>query len=396
MEPIIAARNLTKIYRLYRRPIDSLLELLLRRPRHTPFYALRDVSLTVQRGEAIGIIGDNGAGKSTLLKIISGTLPPTSGELTVRGRIAAILELGVGFHPELSGLENARLACALQGLSREETEEKLPSICAFAELGAFIHRPVKTYSSGMKVRLAFSIATCTDPDILIIDEALAVGDSYFQKKCIDRIEAFREAGKTLLFCSHSMYLIKQLCRRAIWLERGTLRMAGQASEVVEAYQEHVRKLRQKQTPREVFPERQEEPSAPLAWLEQVHLRPGPEIVTGERLQIQMVVGYRDLAPDDVHVAMVLFRSDGVECLGLSSQKEGVFLQEIGRGRLGATLEFPALPLLAGEYYGNVWLLDRHGLHVYSMEQRAFVFRVRQPETLPALGLVWLEHRWRTP
>jgi len=390
MAPAIEARHLTKVYRLYRRPVDSLLEMLLRRPRHTPFYALRDLSFTVSRGETVGIIGDNGAGKSTLLKIVAGTVRPTSGQIEVR--VSAILELGVGFHPDLTGIENARLACALMGLGREETEAKLPAIAAFSELGDFLERPLKTYSSGMKVRLAFAIATSVDPDILIIDEALAVGDGYFQKKCIDRIEAFREGGKTLLFCSHSMYLVKQLCRRAIWLERGSLRMVGEAAEVVAAYQDALRRREAPSPPSGKPPPSGER----LAWLEGIRLQPGSEVAFGQTLAIEIAVAHRNLPPDQLHVGLILFRNDGVECLGVSTQREGKRLAELGRNRLGIVLELPELQLLEGEYYGSLWLLDGTGLHVYDMVPRAFTFRVRQPEHLPALGLVWLPHRWRAP
>ncbi len=216
----IEVRDLSKVYRLYRRPIDRLKEAVLRRPFHQPFESLKDVSFVVPSGAGMGVIGENGAGKSTLLKMLAGTLTPTSGEVVKRGRTAALLELGAGFHPEFTGRQNIYLNAALLGLTDLEIREKEKEIVDFAELGQFIDRPLKIYSSGMKVRLAFSVATTVNPDILIVDEALSVGDQRFQEKCVDRIVKFRTQGKTILVCSHSMYMINELCSRTMWLANG--------------------------------------------------------------------------------------------------------------------------------------------------------------------------------
>ena len=213
MDIAVRADELSKQYDIYRRPVDRLLEILTRRARHTVFPALQDVTFEVERGETIGIIGQNGAGKSTLLKLLCGIARPTSGTLSTTGTIASILELGTGFHPEFSGRDNAALNAAILGLSSAEVRRRLPAIIEFSELGAFIDRPVKTYSSGMYMRLAFSVAVNVDPDILVIDEALAVGDGHFQKKCIDKIREFQDQQKTILFCSHALYYISSICRR---------------------------------------------------------------------------------------------------------------------------------------------------------------------------------------
>ena len=207
METAVRAVDVSKHYDIYRRPIDRLIELLTRRPRHVVFPALEGVSFDVEKGETVGIIGQNGAGKSTLLKLLCGVTQPSSGTLETHGTIASILELGTGFHPEFSGRDNAALNAAILGLTPSEVRERLPAILEFSELGSFLDRPVKTYSSGMYMRLAFSVAVNVDPDILVIDEALAVGDGHFQKKCIDKIREFQEAGKTILFCSHALYYI---------------------------------------------------------------------------------------------------------------------------------------------------------------------------------------------
>ena len=223
MSIAIRASDLSKSYRLYPRPVDRLFELVLPGKRHTVFPALQDVSFEIARGETIGLVGQNGAGKSTLLKLLCRVAEPTSGTLESNGTIASILELGTGFHPEFSGRDNAALNASILGLTAADIRKKLPAMLEFSELGAFLDRPVKTYSSGMYMRLAFSVAVNADPDILVIDEALAVGDGHFQKKCIDKIRDFQSRGKTILFCSHALYYISTLCHRTIWLDHGTLR-----------------------------------------------------------------------------------------------------------------------------------------------------------------------------
>jgi len=235
--PAIRVEHLGKTYRIYRRPVDRLLEAILRRPRHQPFPALGDVSFTVPKGGTLGVIGDNGAGKSTLLKLLVGTVTPTAGTVQVQGRVAALLELGAGFHMEFSGRQNIFLNAALMGIAHAEIVRKEDEIIGFSGLGAFIDRPVKMYSSGMHVRLAFAIATSVDPDILVIDEALAVGDMAFQHKCVERMQEFREQGKTMLFCSHSMYGVRELCSTVLWLMGGRVHQLGPAQEVTEAYEE---------------------------------------------------------------------------------------------------------------------------------------------------------------
>lgn len=239
MDNAVSARGIAKDYEIYARPADRLLELLSFRPRHRVFTALEDVSFEIERGESVGLIGQNGAGKSTLLKLISGVVRPSRGSLAINGSVASILELGTGFHPEFSGRDNAALNAAIIGLSPRQISAALPRIFEFSELGAFLDRPVRTYSSGMYMRLAFSVAVSVDPDVLIIDEALAVGDGYFQKKCVDRIREFQQAGRTIMFCSHAMYMVTTLCNRSLWLDRGRLMADGPAVDVVHAYEAHL-------------------------------------------------------------------------------------------------------------------------------------------------------------
>jgi len=233
----VIVEELGKDYRIYPRPVDRLLEAIFRKPRHRSLRAVHGVSFHLRMGQSLGIIGDNGAGKSTLLKLLVGTVSPSAGKIAMSGRATALLELGAGFHPEFSGRQNIFMNASLLGFSPEDIEKKEDEIIEFSGLGEFIDRPVKTYSSGMYVRLGFAIATSVDPDILIIDEALAVGDMAFQRKCIDRMNLFREQGKTMIFCSHSMYHVKELCDKTLWLNEGLMKQMGPSMEVVGRYEE---------------------------------------------------------------------------------------------------------------------------------------------------------------
>ncbi|MGD0769495.1 MAG: ABC transporter ATP-binding protein [Tepidisphaeraceae bacterium] len=231
-------RGLGKMFQIYSRPEDRLKQLLFgkRRKFYREFWALRDVDLEVHRGETVGIIGRNGSGKSTLLQMICGTLTPTCGELDVRGRVAALLELGTGFNPEFTGRENVFLNGAILGLDRRDMERRFDAVCAFADIGQFLERPVKTYSSGMYARLAFAVAISVDPDLLIIDEALSVGDEAFQRKCFARIEQIRDSGAGVLFVSHSAGNVIELCDRAVLLDQGQRLLTGKPKMVVGQYQ----------------------------------------------------------------------------------------------------------------------------------------------------------------
>jgi lipopolysaccharide transport system ATP-binding protein len=243
-EVAISLKGVSKCFKRYARPVDRLKEILLPgKSRAVPFWAIQEIDLEILRGETIGIVGQNGAGKSTLLQVITQTLTPTAGNLTVNGRISALLELGSGFNPEFTGRQNVFFNARILGLSQAEIEQKFDTIVEFADIGDFIDQPVKTYSSGMFVRLAFAVAVNTDPDILIVDEALAVGDVYFQQKCFIRLRALREAGVTLLFVSHDSSAVCKLCDRAILMEHGKVILDATPRQVVDLYEA---KLLQKQ------------------------------------------------------------------------------------------------------------------------------------------------------
>ena len=236
---MLLVQNVSKLYRLYRcssiRSDSCELNPLRRTPLHADFWALKDISFSVDRGEVVSLVGPNGCGKSTLLQVISGILQPTTGRVVTRGRVAALLELGAGFNPEFTGRENVFINGEIMGISRAEMARNLPLIEAFAEIGEFLHRPVKEYSSGMYVRLAFSTAIHVNPDILIVDEALAVGDAVFANRCIRKFEELREKKTTVLFVSHDLGLVKQLSDRAIFLLSGRIEAAGEPKRVIDKY-----------------------------------------------------------------------------------------------------------------------------------------------------------------
>jgi ABC-type polysaccharide/polyol phosphate transport system ATPase subunit len=244
MSSLIVCENVSKVFyhhgggkRLLRHYIGSLFNKSEREDHR--FYALRNVSFEIAQGESVGIVGSNGAGKSTLLSIITGLAMPDEGSVQVNGRIAALLELGSGFHPDLTGRENIRLNASLLGFTRKETDDLYESIVDFSGVGEFIDEPLRTYSSGMMLRVAFSVAVNVDPDILLIDEILAVGDQAFQAKCLERIQRLRSCGKTLLCVSHSASMLAQFCDRAIWLDHGQVVMQGDLTEVLQAYEGRV-------------------------------------------------------------------------------------------------------------------------------------------------------------
>lgn len=236
----IKIENLSKVYKLYDKPVDRLKESfsLSKKSRHKNYYALNDVSLEVKKGEILGIVGTNGSGKSTILKIITGVLTPTSGKVRIEGKISALLELGAGFNPEYTGLQNIYLNGTMMGYSKEEIDKKIEDIVEFADIGDFINQPVKTYSSGMFARLAFAVSINVDPDILIVDEALSVGDTRFQKKCYRKMEELKKR-KTIILVTHDIGVISKFCDRVAWIERGILKEVGEPLEIAKKYTAYI-------------------------------------------------------------------------------------------------------------------------------------------------------------
>ena len=402
----LIATDLAKAYRRYHKPIDSLKEMLFRRQYHEQFWALNGVSFRCEPGEVLGVVGDNGAGKSSLLKLLAGTMQPTRGELLINGRVSAILELGSGFHPDFTGLENIHLGCAMLGLSAEQIAAKVDDIIDFSEIADFIDQPVKTYSSGMFVRLAFSVVTSVDPDILVVDEALSVGDQHFQKKSMDRMMAFKDQGKALVFCSYNLYHVKELCQRAIWLDKGVVQAQGNSGEVIDQYNDHVRMQNRVSVAKPTLSEKVTavDKSQLTAYLVDVILlgsKPSENDVasyqTGDAFSVQVMAHKQSsLAAEDVHIGIIIKRNDGVQCFGVSTVLDDVTLFALGdnKNELGVVYDIPELNLLSGHYSLEIWLIDTTSAHVYDSMQSCCEFKVRQPGT--EVGVTYIEHQWSAP
>ncbi len=392
MEHAVRAVELTKQYDIYPRPLDRLLEAITRRPRHTVFPALQDVTFEVERGETVGIIGQNGAGKSTLLKLLCSVTRPTSGTLESRGSIASILELGTGFHPEFSGRDNAVLNAAILGLSPAEVRKKLPAILDFSELGTFLDRPVKTYSSGMYMRLAFSVAVNVDPDILVIDEALAVGDGHFQKKCVDKIRQFQEEGRTILFCSHALYYISSICRRTLWLDHGRVMRYGPSLDVVHEYEQFLLQ-RDRESANEGAPEG-ERAVSPVRFRDITVCdrtgRPRDVFARGEDIHVRLRLR-AESARQPVHVVVGVHRSaDDFSCFAVGTHDDG--LQPLsGRNEYDFVVQLRSVPLLRGDYSIIAFAGDENAMTVFDRRdiRPAFSMSGERYE----VGLISVDHRW---
>ncbi len=399
---VLQAHDLGKEYKLYPSPRARLKALLTGRATHRSHWALQGVSFTLHRGQCLGVIGDNGAGKSTLLKLLAGTLQPSAGRLDRVGRVTAILELGAGFHPDFSGRDNLYFGGSLIGIGHDEMTRLESEIVAFAELGEALHRPVKTYSSGMAVRLAFALVTAVQPDVLIIDEALAVGDQHFQKKCIERIMDFRENGCTILFCSHSPYHVRHMCDAALWLKGGRVQQFGETEAVLAAYDVHTRERQareQEQVVLEGAPAA-EDPTplsdtggaciltVDVAQLHDAH-DGQPPLLQGQDLVVTITA--RGRGQERPHIGFMIEQSQGVGITSLATHEDGAAPVPLGDGTWRSVLTFPDLPLHSGSYVISVFLFDETGLAVYDQWFQFMHFRFIFPKPLP--GLVRLAHHW---
>lgn len=400
---VISARGLCKTYRLFGHPGDRVKQFfsLGLRQYHREFTALKGVSFDIKRGETIGIIGRNGSGKSTLLQMICGILKPTAGSVEVSGRISALLELGAGFNPEFTGRENVYFQGALMGFTKAQMDARFDDIAAFADIGEFIDQPVRTYSSGMFVRLAFSAMIHADADILVIDEALAVGDEAFQKKCFDRLADYLGDGKTLFFVSHNLRQIERVCARAFWLAAGGVAADGDAAEVCTAYQDSLhRRMHEEQWAGSPLPNVTD--SGEIA-VNSIHLlsdggtEPLSEIEA--HAAIRVVVDFRCRTPLHAPEIIVGFHTTDMVFIAAASTAGRAGPVDFPAGEHRIECRFTDVSLLPGTYQMRLAFFDRHRRSMW-IGNRLCSFRV-----VPAagvnlmhipLGLVDMPAEWRLP
>ncbi|WP_293006409.1 ABC transporter ATP-binding protein [Nitrosomonas sp.] len=407
-EPAISTVKLSKCYQLYQHPKDRLKQFLWphrwwgSRQYYRELWALNDIDLTIIPGEVVGIVGQNGSGKSTLLQLVCGTSTPTCGEVQVNGRIAALLELGAGFNPEFTGRENVLMSAAIMGLSQAEITERIEQIIDFSGVRDFIDQPVKTYSSGMYVRLAFSVAINVDPDILIIDEALSVGDGAFARKSFTRIMQMRDAGKTILFCSHSLFQVESLCNRAIWLNKGKMVLDGESAQVVSAYQSFLDQSTTDSTVETHFtsknaPAQDKKHPSGSAHLEKVQLiadgacTPHTDITSGQSNVLINISFISDPSLPCPNIAMTLNTRDGRIITSTATWEDQFVIQRSPGGSGQICLRLKRLPLLKGEYLVNIYLLCERGLHLYDSAEAIATIQVKQVGRLQ--GYFSIPHQW---
>lgn len=387
----IEISQVVKDYAIYRSPQERLISLIKPNPAKATggkiFRALDGINLTVRRGETMGIIGRNGAGKSTLLQVLCGTVTPTAGKVRINGRFAALLELGAGFNPDFTGRENVYMNASLLGLSRAEIDDRMDSIRAFADIGDFFERAVKTYSSGMYVRLAFSVAIHTEPDVLIVDEALSVGDIRFQMKCLARIEALRARGATILFVSHSMEQIKRFCQTAIWMEGGRVKLRGEASFVADRFRDH-----------EIGHNGEASQGVPQAGVSQENVPAFIETVSVSRdfmapfepVTVDISYHIRDESIRGFLLGVAIKGLDGQHIFGPNTHLERVEVPN-KKGSHRVSYHIPSMPLLSGTYRFDVGLFTDKGMVCLDYLSEVAKLTVAAPYF--SEGLVYIPHEW---
>jgi len=404
-EPVISVKKLSKCHHIYRTPQDRLKQFLWRGRRqfYREFWALHDVSFDVYPGEVIGIVGKNGSGKSTLLQLVCGTLTPSSGSLMVKGRVAALLELGAGFNPEFTGRENVYMSAAVLGLSEQEIAQRYEEIVDFSEIREFIDQPVKTYSSGMFVRLAFAVATSVDADILVIDEALSVGDGAFAYKSFNRIMQMRDTGKTILFCSHGLFQIESICSRTIWLNKGEVVTQGESSEVVAAYQGFLDNFALQPSPARTNCENSGFEAVTVtpvghALLGSIEVtvdgddfKKNPIVSGVSTLVVKSEFSYDSALPAP-SLAVTLHAMDGRTITSTATWEDEVQVS-CQNGQGCAQVFFERLPLLKGSYLLSVHLMCHQGLHVYDSANGVATLQVQQKGRVQ--GYFSIPHQWIT-
>lgn len=413
----VSVKDLSKVYNIYNKPSDRLKETFnpFKKSYHSKFYAIDKLSLDIQKGETVGLIGRNGAGKSTLLKIITGVLTPTSGEVKVNGKIASLLELGAGFNPEMSGIENIYLNGTVMGYTKEQMDKRVDAIIAFADIGDFVYQPVKMYSSGMFARLAFSVAINVDPDILIIDEALSVGDMAFQNKCFERMNDFIKNNKSILFVSHSLSAIRLLCDKVAWLESGKLVEYGDTKSVTQNYERAtyscVNESNGSKAPCNV-PQLEgglikdrvkslgEKTSNEECYFSDIVLHGSEEghssFTTFSDVTLEMLL-YSSLQHEvDIGIGVAITRQDGLEVSRINNIRDDNPMS-LKPGYTRVSLSFPKISLLDGEYYLSFFLSRSNLLQSFHKIENFMQVSINTPYAKcgwkVSEGLTALEHNW---
>ncbi len=391
MTTALAVNDLWKSYRLYHERNQYLKAAILkgRRARYEEFWALKGIDFAVPTGSTFGVIGSNGSGKSTLLKTMAGILQPEKGSVKIEGRVSALLELGAGFHPELSGQENVFLNGAILGLTKKEIAARFDDIVEFAGIAEFIDTPVKNYSSGMFVRLGFAVAAHVEPDVLLIDEVLSVGDESFQRRCAEKIDEFRRDGRTIVFVSHGLGQVEQLCQNVAWIDKGDLRMIGPAADVISAYQGDSHQAKR------VEGEQGSRWGSGEAQIVNVALRDadgsdGALLTTLEAATIEVDVTAHTPLQDTVVVVRIDSLTGGT-VWETSTRRNGRTIGLID-GPASVKIAIPSLPLLEGVYDLTVGIMDHTEVHPYDFWERRIRFEVRQFKTYDN-GLVSIPAEW---
>ena len=391
MDTLVSIEGVSKVYpRVHksRERLQAFVALLFGREPVHGAKVLSNINLDVVRGQSLGIIGENGAGKSTLLKVLTGVIQPTQGRVTVQAKIAAMLELGAGFQPDFSGMENVRMKASLMGLSSRELAERLDDILEFADIGEYIHEPVKHYSSGMVVRLGFAVITACRPDLLITDEVLAVGDESFQKKCIRWLQQYLEQGGTLLLVSHSMYVVQKLCQKALWVHDGGIEQYGDVFPVTQAYLAWHEKRNAKEKEKQI----KASGDGTYYRIEQFTLAGGtdelsPKFAMGEDIDIELQIYSPDNRPPVGVVGVV--RADGTPVYGVISDNEDILPFKLTDHYFRFRLRLTDIALLPGSYNLSAHSMDPEGLRVFDNRQMTFVVTGDTKE----VGYIRLAHEW---
>lgn len=390
----IKVNHLTKTYKLYDKPIDRLKEALhpLKKQYHKEFYALNDVSFEIKWGETVGIIGKNGAGKSTLLKIITGVLTPSMGSVHVNGRIASLLELGTGFNPEYTGIENIYFQGSLMGYTREEMEGKVNDIVQFADIGDFVHQPVKMYSSGMFARLAFAVAINVDPDILIVDEALSVGDMAFQEKCILKMKSLVNHQRVILFVSHSLASVRNFCNRAIWIKDGSINMQNEAHIVCEAYSSY---MQQSLEPNKIEKKELQLQQGIKKTIQVIDVSVSRiDYETDEDIEIKIQLEFNKQTLDYA-IGLLFYNDQGKIVTLFNTIRDDIIMEDIISN---FTLVIPKNDFLAGEYFISISISDSQGMFAYDFQEYVANFYIKSKLSISKLpiaeGFFRAKHIWR--